>query len=131
VTEATAIPADPTTAALWDAAQRGELLLQRCAVCGAYQHYPRPVCVACGTGAPEDVPAAGTGTVYATTTVHLRVHPDLEPPYTVAVVELDEGPRLVTHLVNGASRIGERVRLTWRERPGATPLPVFEPDGTP
>ena len=60
------------------------------------------------------------------TTVHLRVDPALEPPYVVAVVELDEGPRLATNLVGGRAPIGDRVRLAWRDRDGAPPLPVFD-----
>jgi hypothetical protein len=73
----------------------------------------------------EWVPAAGTGTVHAATTVHMQVLPELEPPYVVALVELDEGPRLVTNLVEPAPAIGDRVELRWRERSDAPPLPVF------
>ena len=118
---------DPRTARFWEAAAAGELLIQRCAACGAHQFYPRPFCLACQAGDPEWVRAAGTGTVYAMTTVHLRVDPALEPPYVVAVVELDEGPRLVTNLVGEQAAIGDRVRVAWREREGAPPLAVFAP----
>ena len=44
----------------------------------------------------------------------------------VAIVTLDEGPRLTTNLVGGDVEIGDRVRVTWRERAGLPPLPVFE-----
>ena len=117
---------DPTTAMFWEAAATGELLVQRCTACGTCQFYPRPFCLACQAGDPEWVRAAGTGTVYAMTTVHLRVVPELEPPYVVAVVELDEGPRLVTNLVGPRAAIGDRVRVAWRKREDAPPLPVFE-----
>ena len=118
---------DPTTARFWEGAATGELLIQRCTACGVCQFYPRPFCLACHTGDPEWVRAAGTGTVYAMTTVHLHVDPALEPPYVVAVVQLDEGPRLVTNLVGTRAAIGDRVQVAWREREGAPPLPVFEP----
>ena len=119
---------DPVTAPFWEAAARRELVLQRCSACGAFQFYPRPFCLACDATALEWVPAAGGGTVYAATTVHMRVDPALEPPYVVAVVELDEGPRLTTNIVGGTAPIGARVRLAWRERDDAPPLPVFTPD---
>jgi uncharacterized protein len=118
---------DALTAPFWEAAARGELVVQRCRSCGAHQFYPRPFCLACDGDGLEWVATAGTGTVYALTTVHLRVDPALEPPYAVAVVELDEGPRLVTNLVGAPATIGDRVTVGWRERDGMPPLPVFEP----
>jgi hypothetical protein len=76
------------------------------------------------------VKAEGRGTIYSATTVHVAVLPDLEPPYVVAVVELDEGPRITTNIVGPDAarncRIGRRVQLAWRDRAeGSLPLPVF------
>jgi uncharacterized OB-fold protein len=116
---------DPTTAPFWAAAAEHKLLIQRCAACGTHQFYPRPFCLSCGGRQVEWVEAAGTGTVHATTRVHLQVLSDLEPPYIVALVELDEGPRLVTNLVEPTPSIGDRVEVRWRERSDAPPLPVF------
>jgi uncharacterized OB-fold protein len=59
---------------------------------------------------------------------HIPTGPGFEPPYPVALVELDEGPRMLTNIVNGEAAMGDRVRLAWKEREGAPPLPVFEPD---
>jgi uncharacterized OB-fold protein len=120
---------DATTAPFWKAAADRRLVIQRCGACGAHQFYPRPFCLACDAEALEWVPAGGTGTVYAMTTVHLRVDPALEPPYVVAVVALDEGPRVVTNLIGAPAAIGDRVGVAWRERDGMPPLPVFEPSG--
>lgn len=115
---------DPTTAAFWEGAVRGELLLQRCEACGAFQFYPRPFCLACDAPDPVWAPATGRGRVYARTTVHIPVDPALEPPYVVGLVELDEGPRLVATLL-GDPAIGDAVRVEWKEREGAPPLPLF------
>ena len=115
------------TAPFWDAAARHELTIQRCRACGAHQFYPRPFCLACDSADLVWVSAAGTGTVYAMTTVHLQVSPEFEPPYVVAIVQLDEGPRLMTNIVEGGCRIGDRVQVTWRARADAPPLPVFRP----
>ena len=75
----------------------------------------------------EWVASKGTGTVYSLTTVNVPVIPELEPPYTVALVQLDEGPRMTTNIVGGVCGIGDRVRVVWRDRPEMPPLPVFEP----
>jgi uncharacterized OB-fold protein len=75
----------------------------------------------------EWVEAAGTATIYSLTTVRVAVSPEFHPPYRVAVVQLDEGPRMLTNIIGGECRIGERVRVQWKERPDAPPLPVFEP----
>lgn len=121
---------DPTTTQFWEAAQRRQLVVQRCRACGEHQFYPRPFCLACDATTLEFVSASGQATVYAMTTVHLKVHSDLDPPYVVAVVELAEGPRLVTRIVGDAVAIGDAVRVAWMERTNAPPLPVFEREET-
>jgi hypothetical protein len=63
------------------------------------------------------------------TTVHRQVSPDFPVPYVNALVTLDEGPRLLTTLVGAPCAIGARVRVTWKERAGAPPLPMFAPAG--
>lgn len=119
---------DPTTAPFWDAAARRELVVQRCDSCGHHQFYPRPFCLACGGGDLGWAKVTGGGTVYSLTVTRIPVGPGFKPPYPVALVELDEGPRMLTNIVNGEAAIGDRVRLAWKERDGAPPLPVFEPD---
>jgi uncharacterized OB-fold protein len=117
---------DALSAPFWEAAARRELILQRCAECGHWQFYPRPFCLACQSDNVGWQPAAGTGTVYSQTTVNIQIAPEFTPPYVVAVVELDEGPRLTTNIVNGDTQIGDKVKVAWRERENAPPLPVFE-----
>jgi uncharacterized OB-fold protein len=119
---------DPTHAELWAAAERGELLVQRCEDCGEHQHYGRPHCMACESERVTWVRASGRGTVYAVTVVHVGVLPGLDPPYGVAIVELDEGPRLLSRLVGDDAldaAIGDAVEVRFEPRDDAPPLPVF------
>jgi uncharacterized protein len=126
VTEPRADPVgDPTTAGFWRAAREHRLMVQRCRSCGGHQLYPRPLCLACNALDVELVEAAGRATVYSKTIIRIPVIPELEPPYVVAIVELDEGPRLVTNLVGPEPGIGDRVEVAWRERDQLPPLPVF------
>ncbi len=118
---------DPLHAPFWEAAARRQLALQRCQRCRTHQFFARPFCVRCDADALEWVTASGAGTIYSMTTVHRQVSPELPVPYVDALVDLDEGPRLLTTIVGDAApRIGARVRVTWKERPDAPPLPVFE-----
>jgi uncharacterized OB-fold protein len=118
---------DALTAPYWEGVGRREVVLQHCRSCGSWQAYPRPFCLTCYADELDWSAVTGTGTLYSRTTVRLPVLPELEPPYVVAVVELDEGPRLLTHLVDGDCPIGGRVALTWREREDGEALPVFRP----
>lgn len=107
----------PRTAEFWKAADRGELLLQRCAGCGHVQHYARSICTSCWSHDLSWQRSAGLGAVWTFTVIGVPGHPAWrrEVPYVVAVVELDEGPRVLTNIVGvdpEAVAIGQRVRLT-------------------
>lgn len=119
--------ADPTTEPFWNAAREHQLVIQRCAACLVHQFYPRPFCLNCDSDSVEWVTACGLATVYSRTVVHLKADPNLllGSPYAVAIVELDEGPRMLTNLTSETCGIGDRVRVEWRERPGQPPVPVF------
>lgn len=121
--------ADPTTEFFWNAAREQRLVIQQCAACHSYQFYPRPFCLSCDSDAIEWVSACGFGTVYSRTIVHLPAAPELglTSPYVAAIVELDEGPRLLTNLVSETCTIGSRVHVLWRPRKGQAPAPVFGP----
>ena len=108
------------TAPFWAAAERHQFILQRCAACGAHQFYPRPFCLVCGSAEVAWVPSAGRGTIYAQTTVHVPVIPELEPPYVVALVQLDEGPRYTAGIVGGPSAIGDRAEAPRTAKKPAT-----------
>ena len=117
---------DALTAPFWEGTAQRELRIQRCTACGAHQFYPRPFCLGCDADVIW-VTARGTGVVYSRTTVRIPVTPALEPPYVVALVEIDEGPRLLTVLTDPDLAIGDRVRVSWRQRGNGPPLPVFSP----
>jgi uncharacterized OB-fold protein len=76
------------------------------------------------------VDVTGAGTIYSLATMRMAVTPELPPPYLLAIVELDEGPRLLTNIVADIASIGDRVSVAWRQREGGLPpLPVFVPAG--
>jgi uncharacterized protein len=93
---------DDDTRPYWDAARDGRLLLRRCNACGAHHHYPRTFCPECWSDEVAWVEASGRATLYTHSTVFLN---DLPPfheqvPYVAAVVELAEGPRMMTKVVD-------------------------------
>lgn len=75
----------------------GTLRLQRCSACGRFRHPPRYFCAACGSGEYEWAPASGRGRLYSWTITHAPFDRGWasEIPYATAVVELEEGPRLI------------------------------------
>lgn len=115
---------DPTTVPWWRAAGKRRLLVQRCESCGAHQLYPRPFCLRCESRDVAWVESLGQGCVYSQTTVRVPVVSWLTPPYVVALVELDEGPRLLTNLVGPACSIGDRVEVCWDVRDDLV-VPLF------
>ncbi len=106
--------------------EAGELGFQRCRGCGAAIFYPRVLCPACGGVSLEWRASSGRGTVYATTAVYRR---DAEP-YNVALVDLEEGFRMMSRVEGVPAEeveVGTRVTLQIsREEDG--PVPVFVPE---
>ncbi|MEX1078327.1 MAG: Zn-ribbon domain-containing OB-fold protein [Homoserinimonas sp.] len=121
--------ADPTTEYFWESARHHQLVIQQCTSCGTHQFYPRPFCLSCDSDDVEWVAASGFGSVYSRTTIHLPAAPELglTVPYVAAIIELDEGPRLLTNLTSDSSDIGDRVQVEWRPREGQAPVPIFGP----
>lgn len=124
------IPND-LTAPYWEAAREHRLAIQRCA-CGRLAHPPVARCPVCA-GAEFTWPTmSGQGTLYAFTVVHHSVHPVTAgaTPYVIALVELDEGPRLVTNLRGcpvEEARIGMPVEVLFEDVDPAITLPQFGP----
>lgn len=90
----------PASAPYWDAARRHELKLQKCGGCGAFIYYPRPQCPDCMSENLEWRPVSGRGKLYSYTVVRRASSRSFaDGPYVLAIVELDEGPRMTTNLI--------------------------------
>jgi uncharacterized protein len=96
----------PETQHFWDGTARGDLLLQRCRACGSTYFPPQPFCPHCTDDDVEVVRASGRATLTSYVVAH-RGAPGFEAPYVIAVVELDEGPRLLTNVVEVAPEPGQ------------------------
>ena len=119
----------PSSLPFWEAAARGELLLQDCADCGHRHAIPRLFCTACLSENLRWTPASGFGQVYTYTVNARAAHPALKDrlPLTVAVVTLDEGSRLLGQVVNAEGiTIGARVRVVFEPVSDGVALPQFE-----
>jgi uncharacterized protein len=127
---------DTASAPYWEAAKQGQLLIAQCAKCGKVHHYPRPFCPFCWSEDVQPIKASGIGTLYTYSTVYVN---DLAPfkerlPYVAAIVELAEGPRLMT-TIEGADpdrlRVEMPVTAVFRPVDDADPdspfLTVFTP----
>jgi uncharacterized protein len=103
----------PVSGPYWDALTRGELWFQRCAVCGNAWLPPREDCPRCLASSWEWERASGSGKLVTWVVYHRAYHPAFESrlPYNVAVVELDEGPRLVTNIVDPDAGLAADARV--------------------
>jgi hypothetical protein len=123
---------DPDAAPWWEGIARNELRYQRCAHCSAAIFYPRSVCPTCLSSGLSWHKAEGLATIHAVTVVHRAPQPVPagDAPYSVALVDVDEGFRMLTRIVEANPddvRVGQRVRLVFREISGRK-LPCFRPE---
>ncbi|GAA3582483.1 OB-fold domain-containing protein [Nonomuraea rosea] len=124
----------PETRPFWDGAAAGELRIQRCQTCERHYFYPRPSCPHCGGDQVEWVRASGRATLYSYVINH-RPAPGFEEegPYAIAVVELEEGVRMMTNIVGVANTpenlpLDMELRVVFEQR-GDVHVPLFEPVG--
>lgn len=129
-------PLSPSPDALpfWQAANRHELRLPYCLECRAFFFYPRPRCPRCGAGPVDWRRCSGRGRVYTYCIQYQTAVPGLEQavPFVTAIIELDEGPRLMSFLVDVAPnpdsvRCDMPVEVTFISLPDGQNLPVFRP----
>ena len=122
---------DAAAAPYWEAASRHELMLPCCGRCGLVFFPPRRLCPGCWTDELSWQRMSGQGTVWTFTEVHVPFYDDTwadDVPYVVAVIELDEGPRLLANIVKpdiDRLVIGDRVEVTFEDRPEGVTLPMF------
>jgi uncharacterized OB-fold protein len=118
------------TAVYWAAAQEQRLLIQRCASCGNCQFYPRAFCIGCLSERIEWIDARGQGRIYSWTVSRIAPSPAFEArlPYVVALIDLDEGVRLVANILDAdleRVRIGAAVRVCFETVSESCTLPQF------
>lgn len=112
----------------WEGIRNKQLVLQRCKECGAWLHPPRPMCPKCQSIEQEWVPSNGKGAIYSWVTLHESPHPAFKSPYTVVLVEMDEGPRLVSNMIEGepeALMVGMPVEVVFEDVADDLTLPKF------
>ena len=115
----------------FDALKTRQLVIQRCTSCGALAHPPRAMCAVCQNTDFAWQQVSGEGTVYSYVVTHQAVHPALvgHTPMATVEVELSEGPRLVTNLLDvppEAITIGMPVRVTFVDVGAGVVLPLFK-----
>jgi len=117
-------------AVFWDATLDGRLVAQGCAECGRLRHPPRPMCPHCHSLEVDVVDLSGRGSLYSYALLHHPRHPAFEYPVIAALVDLDEGVRLVSNLVDVAPddiRIGMPLEVAFVPTADAAVVPVFRP----
>ncbi len=112
-TRTMAIPEiQPELTEFWDASSEGKLLLKQCDDCKEYHFYPRLLCPFCHSEKTSWTEAKGTGTIYTYSVMRRGV------PYAIGFVELDEGPRVLTNLVDcdlDTIKINQPVKVVFKQ----------------
>jgi uncharacterized OB-fold protein len=114
----------------WDRINEGELPIQRCKQCGTLHHPPRPMCWKCQSLEWDYVVSSGKGTVYSYVVMHRPQFPGYEYPLVAAVIELEEGTRIVSNLVGIEPQdveIGMPVKVSIENVDEELKLPLFRP----
>lgn len=126
--------ADPITKPYWESVKAHAMQLQRCGACGLYVFYPRALCPNCFSDALEWTPVSGRGVVHAFTIPHRHPLPAFQPdlPYVVAIVELEEGAKMMSNLVDvppdpARIAVGMPVEVVYDDVTSEVTLPKFRP----
>jgi uncharacterized protein len=123
----------PDNTFYWTSGEDGMLRFLRCTACGYYVHPPSPICPICRTKTLEPRAVSGRATVATFTINHQPWIPTFDPPYVVAIVEIEEQPsvRLMTNIVGCAPEdvsIGMPVEVTFEHHDDVW-IPLFRPRG--
>jgi len=117
----------------WDALTEDRVILPQCRACDHVIWYPRPVCPGCGGSDVEWIDASGDGTVYSfSVTLKAPGRFSEHVPFVVAYVELDEGPRVLTNIVDTdveTVHVGQRVSAVFHAGKEGTAILRFRPAG--
>jgi uncharacterized OB-fold protein len=110
----------------WDAATEGRFLIKRCNACGKPHWYPRTLCPYCFSADTVWEESPGEGVIYT----YSIMHRSPTGPYVIAYVNLNEGPAVLTNLVDVDPKtlaIGQKVKVKFQPTEGGPPVPVFAP----
>jgi uncharacterized OB-fold protein len=121
----------PETRHFWEGARAGELLLQKCSACSHVYFPPRPFCPQCAAQDVQVLRASGRATLYSYV-IHHRATPGFTPPYSIAVVQLEEGPRMMTNIVEveqtpEALQLDMPLEVAFERLTDEISLPLFRP----
>jgi uncharacterized OB-fold protein len=121
----------PDTQHFWDGCKQGELRLQQCVACDHVYFPPRPFCPECSSRDVQVVVASGMATL-ASYVINHRPHPAWDGPYAIAIVELAEGPRMASNIVEcdqtpEALVMDMPLEVTFAEMSDEITLPLFKP----
>jgi uncharacterized protein len=124
----------PETRHFWEGTRAGELRLQKCAACNHVYFPPRPFCPQCASSDVRVLRASGRATLHSYV-IHHRPVPGFVPPYSIAVVELEEGPRLMTNIVEvpqtpEALKLDMALEVVFEQLNQEISLPLFRPAGS-
>ena len=114
----------------WNGINEDKLLIQRCSECQTLRHPPRPMCGECRSTKWDSVESSGRGTVYSYTVMHHPKIPGYEYPLPVALINLEDGTRIVSNIIDCAVddvHIGMPVQLIIQESDPSLKLPFFRP----
>ena len=128
-------PITPEARPYWEGLRNGKLMLPMCAKCGPF-FYPRVLCPTCHSRDISWIEASGKATLYSFEIAHQSLNPEFKvpPPYILALVALDEGPRLLTNLVDvepnlGALKCDMPLEVVFERLTDAITIPQFRPAG--
>ena len=116
----------------YDWCRRHELRFQQCTACNTWRHVPREMCAACGSTEWAWAPSSGQGRVFTWTLVARAMHPAFQhdTPYAAVVIEMEEGVRLVSQVIDCAPdelEIGMPVEVAFDDVTPEVTLPKFRP----
>lgn len=116
----------------WDGVKEHKLVFQKCRQCGRWVHPPRPTCPKCGSFEKEWAPSSGKGMVYSWVTYLDSPHQGFKAPYSVVLVEMEEGVRLISNMVDTGPdeiSIGMPVEVVFDDVSEGLTLPKFRKAG--
>ena len=116
----------------WESINNHKLVFQRCKECGTWVHPPRPACPKCRSFEKEWAPSTGKGTIYSWVTYMESTHPGFKSPYSVVLVEMEEGVRLISNVVDIDAEeiaIGMPVAVVFDDVAEGLTLPKFRKAG--